>query len=633
MSARKILQYALTVSLLVSPVMQVNAEQLAAELINVGQVTEEQQELQLEDVKEEMNVQQLVELVEESSGEELESAWQSGTPMPTPRYGFGTATVDGKIYTIGGSTYELGPATGVVEVYDTKTDTWSTVTQMLIPKKASGVAEINGEIYVFGGGGAQATSTVQIYNVKKDEWRNAASMPHSVYSPKVAVVDEKIYILDIPLRNFFFEYDPITDVWTPKQLPPTTRLTGRVGLTVFNNEIHALGGLTPGGYSNGNITSPIYHDTVLKYDMENDQWEDVTEMKMLTGRYEVEAVEVDGNLFLVDVRAPENSTEIYVPEEQHWYNLERLPEAEPQGDALIVDNTNIVLVDGEVYVINRFFTNRYTFDYKTPGAPRNFKKILLANDIALEWNPVYGAEVYNVYRSYSPEGPYTSVAENVYGPSYRYHIPDEDLHLPLYYVVTSENSFAESEYSDVIDYTPNTPINVDVEPGGDLTLITWDAADDREGIEYSIYHYFLGEWEEIGSTAENYFVHEELINYRTYRYKVHAVNSSGVSPSSEEVETRTIYKRILPIPRIPLSIEQVDGQVKVSWEYENGSILYYSLARGSGEELVTFPITTDSFYFDDYERESGKVYNYFLIGADENGNFKVDSTVHSIVEE
>ncbi|WP_128896839.1 kelch repeat-containing protein [Longirhabdus pacifica] len=633
MSRKKVLQMTLTAALLITPVMQVNAEQLAAEAVSGEQALEE------------MSVEESTHMELESEqqiGEELESAWQTMKAMPLPRHGFGTAVVDGKVYVIGGTKGYLGKAKGDVQVYDPSTDSWTTAAPMMTPRKNFAIAELNGEIYTFGGGGTQAVQTVEIYNVATDTWRSAAPMPKASYNSKVVTLNDKLYLLNAQRRNhFFYEYDPQTDVWTSKKSAYNWTI-GRVSLFLFNDEIYAIGGLTSGSYTHNKpiVTHipPIYHRTVKKYNMEEDKWEVVPEMKMLKGRYDVDTVEVDGKLLLVDAKAPDHSAELYDPEQQQWFTVETLPEAEPLGRTeSIVDHTDIVNVDGQVYVINKNFTKHYTFDYKIPGAPRNFEKVLGIDDITLNWNPVMGAETYSIYRSDSPDGPFTSIAESVYSTVYSYSIPNEDLYTPLYYVVTAENEYGESKHSNAIDYVPNMPINLSAETGEDLALISWESVDQREGITYNIYSRFDEEWIEIGTgIEENYFLHENLTNERSYYYKVQAVNSSGSSPMTDYVGVRTLGWEIFPGPRIPLTVKEVDDKVEISWYYPGDAELNYSLRRFSSfndEDIIDFPVTKESFIIDDNEKESGEIYNYFLIGHDDNGLFKLDTKVYSIFVE
>lgn len=58
--------------------------------------------------------------------------WTTKSSMPTARNGIGAATVDGKIYIIGGQ--KATGDTGAVEEYNPATDTWTTKTSMPTPR-------------------------------------------------------------------------------------------------------------------------------------------------------------------------------------------------------------------------------------------------------------------------------------------------------------------------------------------------------------------------------------------------------------------------------------------------------------------------------------------------------------------
>ncbi|WP_206099778.1 Kelch repeat-containing protein, partial [Longirhabdus pacifica] len=322
MTKGKIAKLALVTTLVMSPVMTVSAEQLQTDLLPIEQEIMNQMEVSELNLVSEVTDE--IGLYDEEAVESQSTAWQSGTPMPTPRYGFGTIVVDEKIYTMGGATYKLGPATGVVEVYDPKTDTWTTAAPMFAPKKCFGIVEINGEIYVFGGGGNLPTDTVQIYNVEEDVWRLAGPMPEVSYDGRAVVLDDKVYIMDT-VRRLFYEYDPAEDTWTKKSF--LSFQLHRHGLIVYNNDIYSIGGLNTAirDPDTGGHTQPFYYDDVTKYNVAEDKWEAVPEMDMIFERLEVDAVEKDGKLYVLDASSPDYSAEVYDPETQQWYNLKSMP--------------------------------------------------------------------------------------------------------------------------------------------------------------------------------------------------------------------------------------------------------------------------------------------------------------------
>src|SRR6266487_1284629 len=77
------------------------------------------------------------------------SFWTSGTNMPTPRSELAGAVLDGKIYIVGGYTYE--GEKDIVEVYDPEIDKWSTASPLPEPLDHPAAAAYNGKLYVIGG--------------------------------------------------------------------------------------------------------------------------------------------------------------------------------------------------------------------------------------------------------------------------------------------------------------------------------------------------------------------------------------------------------------------------------------------------------------------------------------------------
>ncbi|MBI3793842.1 MAG: hypothetical protein HY280_03815 [Nitrospinae bacterium] len=102
----------------------------------------------------------------------FQDAWMPRASMPTSRLFFGTAAVNGVIYTIGG-TFDLNGSNGpynTVEAYDTATNTWSTKAPMPTARYLFGTAVVNGIIYAIGGytynggAGAYGVTTVEAYD-------------------------------------------------------------------------------------------------------------------------------------------------------------------------------------------------------------------------------------------------------------------------------------------------------------------------------------------------------------------------------------------------------------------------------------------------------------------------------------
>ncbi len=213
-----------------------------------------------------------------SSDEVFEDSWMSKAPMTQARTGLGVATLNGKIYAIGGSNAsgslpsvgggavlgynDLWGHVGTTEEYDPESDTWTTKTSMPTPRivfatavwenkiyciggKTSsgftGVNEVydpmtntwetktpvptargwlaagvvNGKLYLIGGSGDGTIN--EVYDLDTDLWTIKASVPFAVGRPEVVVVDDEIFVIGSSRLQI---YDPETDEWSQGEHPP-----------------------------------------------------------------------------------------------------------------------------------------------------------------------------------------------------------------------------------------------------------------------------------------------------------------------------------------------------------------------------------------------------------------------------
>src|SRR5205809_5647416 len=115
--------------------------------------------------------------------------WKALAPMPTRRGSPVAATVNSKIYVIGGATTHPGstePAVlptrphrsvGTVEEYDPATNTWRARSPMPTARNHAAIGVVNNKIYVIGGrvgaafiGVASNTDVVEEYEPATDQW-------------------------------------------------------------------------------------------------------------------------------------------------------------------------------------------------------------------------------------------------------------------------------------------------------------------------------------------------------------------------------------------------------------------------------------------------------------------------------
>jgi hypothetical protein len=149
-----------------------------------------------------------------------EETWVSKTSMPTERACVHTATVNGRIYAIGG-----GGPTGTNEEYDPQNDTWITRKPMPFPEQDFAITVYQNRIYCIGG-----EDKTQVYDPATDTWKIKTSMPTARYGAVAEVVNDKIYVIG-GAQNLGYNqgyapldvnevYDPTTNTWSTGAVIP-----------------------------------------------------------------------------------------------------------------------------------------------------------------------------------------------------------------------------------------------------------------------------------------------------------------------------------------------------------------------------------------------------------------------------
>jgi N-acetylneuraminic acid mutarotase len=166
--------------------------------------------------------------------------------MQVGRYGFGAASVGGKIYAI--SSGDARRIYDTNEVYDVATDSWTM--KQPIPQARSGfaIAAVRSRIYCVGGYYSRTLSSMEIYDTLTDTWSEGSGMPKAREYPSANVVNGKIYVIGGKYDRYHVSdenlmYDPQTGVWTAKA--PLPYSPGVHISAVLDSKIYIIsGGLT-----------------------------------------------------------------------------------------------------------------------------------------------------------------------------------------------------------------------------------------------------------------------------------------------------------------------------------------------------------------------------------------------------
>ena len=169
-----------------------------------------------------------------------ENSWVSKASMQQARSGLGVATVNGRIYAIGGSVlvYQNPLRTestkvGLNEEYDPATNTWSSKKPMPAACSDFATAVYAGKIYCISEG------KNEVYDPVTDTWEIKTPMPLPQTSAQAHVTDGKIFVMGgFPNGTLNQVYDPTTDIWTIKASMPIDPIGSSV---LVNDKIYAVG--------------------------------------------------------------------------------------------------------------------------------------------------------------------------------------------------------------------------------------------------------------------------------------------------------------------------------------------------------------------------------------------------------
>ena len=190
---------------------------------------------------------------------------------PTHRAGAVAATVQGKIYLIGG--VDPKKEFKLVEEYDPSTGEWIAKSAIRKARFSSIAVQIDGYIYVIGGvSGNNVLSSMERYDPTSDSWVTLAPMPTARWNLMGAAAGGKIFAIggitgtgnNRKTTDAAEVYDPVTDEWSPLSPMPIKR--SGAATAVLGNRIFMIGGRPEAG------PNPAVTNTVYVYDLETREW-------------------------------------------------------------------------------------------------------------------------------------------------------------------------------------------------------------------------------------------------------------------------------------------------------------------------------------------------------------------------
>ena len=122
--------------------------------------------------------------------------WRSAAPMVKARWGHGAVAYNGQIYVAGGCDGET--LVNQLEMYDPAKDEWSLLTSLSTPRYNFGIAFADAKIFIVGGtADFQLTplKNVEVYNVKNNDIEPGDSLNAARFSLSAAAVGNIVYAI------------------------------------------------------------------------------------------------------------------------------------------------------------------------------------------------------------------------------------------------------------------------------------------------------------------------------------------------------------------------------------------------------------------------------------------------------
>ena len=267
-------------------------------------------------------------------GTPKELVWEEKAPVSVARHAYdGVEVLGEKIYFVGG--LNGSGAKNIAERYDPSTNNWELLTSMSVPRERIASATLNGKLYAIGG---VDLSSVEIFDPINGNWTAGVSLPSKLQDGTSITVDGKIYLIggrnsSNKNLNQVLCFDPSANQWLAKANMPTARHGHK--LVWFENRIWAIGGMDRSTLKK-----------VESYDPNTDSWQDEASLT-ITRNWPVAWI-VNGQIYAgagAENSSIKNSIEVYNPITKQWSNSGNIPESKYHADSVVI-NDKVYIIAG-----------------------------------------------------------------------------------------------------------------------------------------------------------------------------------------------------------------------------------------------------------------------------------------------
>eukprot|EP00747_Dinoflagellata_sp_TGD_P169116 gnl/TRDRNA2_/TRDRNA2_197227_c0_seq1.p1 gnl/TRDRNA2_/TRDRNA2_197227_c0~~gnl/TRDRNA2_/TRDRNA2_197227_c0_seq1.p1 ORF type:complete len:429 (+),score=66.61 gnl/TRDRNA2_/TRDRNA2_197227_c0_seq1:118-1404(+) len=267
---------------------------------------------------------------EQADAPHVVETWKALPPMPIPRSRCGAATIEGKLYVVGGDDSDFD-AVASASCFDPAVGSWDSLPSMPTPRFGCAVAAAAGALYVVGGYGPwHRLAAVERFDCMRRRWERLPPLPTPRFECAAAALGGCVYVVGgcgdsadgmADARSSANErFDPNTGRW--EQLPQMPTPRSGCAAAVAGGKLYVFGGSID-DYLGGEQAVVA---TVECYDPRAMKWQVLTPMP--TARTMCAAVAVAGRLFVVggynSEFEPVASVECFDPGTESWRRLPQL---------------------------------------------------------------------------------------------------------------------------------------------------------------------------------------------------------------------------------------------------------------------------------------------------------------------
>ena len=278
-----------------------------------------------------------------------------------------------------------------------------------------------------------------------------------------------------------------------------------------------------------------------------------------------------------------------------------------------------------------------TFAGSGPAAPTVTAGTDSQGRPTLKWKAVTGAAKYEVYRSYSENGPYTKYS-TVTGTTYTNTAYLENGTTYYYRVRALNSSGVAGAYSSVVYVTYKQTLSAPTVTGGNdaqgRPTLKWNAVSGAAKYEVYRARSRSGEYIKYSTVTGTSYTNTSYIeDGNTYYYKVRALDASGTAgawSSIVSVTYRAASTGTLPAPTVTGG-NDAQGRPTLTWKAVTGAAKYEVYrARSRSGEYIKYSTVTGTSYTNTSYIEDGNTYYYKVRALGSDGSYGPYSSVASV---